>query len=99
MPGDEVIDSDLDDSEGELDDDVDGADDANVDYVFCVYDKVSLEDRLMCWCDGLTDQGATRKEQVEDGVQGWHDSHQWSRLPLPKVQRVSTRPHRLKSWS
>lgn len=42
FPGDEVIDSDLDDSEGELDDDVDGGEDANTDYVFCVYDKVSI---------------------------------------------------------
>ena len=41
LPGDEVIDSDLDDSEGELDDEDDGGDDADVDYVFCVYDKVS----------------------------------------------------------
>lgn len=41
LPGDEVIDSDLDDSEGDLDDEDDGGDDADVDYVFCVYDKVS----------------------------------------------------------
>jgi transcription initiation factor TFIIA large subunit len=41
MPGDEVINSDLDDSEGELDDDGDGDDEADVDIVFCVYDKVS----------------------------------------------------------
>lgn len=40
LPGDEVIDSDLDDDEGDLDDDDDAGDDANVDYVFCVYDKV-----------------------------------------------------------
>lgn len=40
LPGDEVIDSDLDDSEGDLDDDIDGGDETNVDYVFCVYDKV-----------------------------------------------------------
>lgn len=43
MPGDEVIDSDLDDSEGDLDDDDDGGDEANVDYVFCVYDKVGCQ--------------------------------------------------------
>jgi transcription initiation factor TFIIA large subunit len=42
MPGDEVINSDLDDSEGELDDDGEGDDEADVDIVFCVYDKVSL---------------------------------------------------------
>jgi len=41
MPGDEVINSDLDDSEGELDDDGEGDDEADVDIVFCVYDKVS----------------------------------------------------------
>jgi len=40
MPGDEVINSDLDDSEGELDDDGEGDDEADVDIVFCVYDKV-----------------------------------------------------------
>jgi transcription initiation factor TFIIA large subunit len=40
MPGDEVIDSDLDDSEGDLDDDAEGDDDGDVDIVFCVYDKV-----------------------------------------------------------
>lgn len=41
MPGDEVINSDLDDSEGELDDEGEGDDEADVDIVFCVYDKVS----------------------------------------------------------
>ena len=46
LPGDEVIDSDLDDSEGELDDDDDGGDDADVDYVFCVYDKVGIQGQL-----------------------------------------------------
>jgi len=43
MPGDEVINSDLDDSEGELDDDGEGDDEADVDIVFCVYDKVSYK--------------------------------------------------------
>ena len=44
FPGDEKIDSDLDDSEDDGDDeDEDGAggEDANMDIVFCVYDKVS----------------------------------------------------------
>ncbi|ORX37168.1 transcription factor IIA, alpha/beta subunit-domain-containing protein [Kockovaella imperatae] len=41
LPGDEVIDSDLDDSDDELKDgDEDGEDGAEVDIVFCVYDKV-----------------------------------------------------------
>jgi len=40
LPGDEVIDSDLDDSEGEFDEDEDGDEDGAVDIVFCVYDKV-----------------------------------------------------------
>ncbi|OCF39329.1 transcription initiation factor TFIIA large subunit [Kwoniella heveanensis CBS 569] len=41
LPGDEVIDSDLDDSDDELRDDAEGGDDdADVDIVFCVYDKV-----------------------------------------------------------
>ncbi|WVO14311.1 hypothetical protein L204_101943 [Cryptococcus depauperatus] len=41
LPGDDVIDSDLDDSDDELRGDVEGADDDNdVDIVFCVYDKV-----------------------------------------------------------
>lgn len=43
MPGDEVIDSDLDDSEGEMDDDGEGEDEGDVDIVFCVYDKVGLD--------------------------------------------------------
>ena len=43
LPGDEVIDSDLDDSDDELkDEDGDGEDGVEVDIVFCVYDKVSL---------------------------------------------------------
>lgn len=49
LPGDEVIDSDLDDSEGELDDDDDGGDDADVDYVFCVYDKVGTPRSATYW--------------------------------------------------
>ncbi|KGB79240.2 transcription initiation factor TFIIA large subunit [Cryptococcus deuterogattii R265] len=41
LPGDDVIDSDLDDSDDELRGDVDGGEDDNdVDIVFCVYDKV-----------------------------------------------------------
>jgi hypothetical protein len=40
LPGDEVIDSDLDDSEGDLDEDPDAEDEGEVDIVFCVYDKV-----------------------------------------------------------
>ncbi|WRT68033.1 uncharacterized protein IL334_005008 [Kwoniella shivajii] len=41
LPGDEVIDSDLDDSDDELRDENDGGDDdGDVDIVFCVYDKV-----------------------------------------------------------
>lgn len=42
LPGDEVIDSDLDDSDDELRDDGDaGEEEGEVDIVFCVYDKVS----------------------------------------------------------
>ncbi|WWC88413.1 uncharacterized protein L201_003324 [Kwoniella dendrophila CBS 6074] len=41
LPGDDIIDSDLDDSDDELRDDAEGAeDDADTDIVFCVYDKV-----------------------------------------------------------
>ena len=40
LPGDEVIDSDLDDSDDELKDDGD-EEEGDVDIVFCVYDKVS----------------------------------------------------------
>ncbi|KAK1925635.1 putative general RNA polymerase II transcription factor [Papiliotrema laurentii] len=40
LPGDEVIDSDLDDSDDELRDDGDEDGGADVDIVFCVYDKV-----------------------------------------------------------
>ncbi|WWD18718.1 hypothetical protein CI109_103172 [Kwoniella shandongensis] len=41
LPGDEVIDSDLDDSDDELRDEGEGGDDdGEVDIVFCVYDKV-----------------------------------------------------------
>ncbi|WVR06570.1 hypothetical protein IAU60_003602 [Kwoniella sp. DSM 27419] len=41
LPGDEVIDSDLDDSDDELREDPEGGDnDADIDIVFCVYDKV-----------------------------------------------------------
>ncbi|KAL7420495.1 transcription factor IIA subunit alpha [Cryptotrichosporon argae] len=42
LPGDDIIDSDLDDSDDELadDDDADGDGDGEVDIVFCVYDKV-----------------------------------------------------------
>lgn len=43
FPGDEVIDSDLDDSDDELRDEGEGGEDeGEVDIVFCVYDKVSL---------------------------------------------------------
>ena len=42
LPGDEVIDSDLDDSDDEGQGDADGEEDvAGMDIVFCVYDKVS----------------------------------------------------------
>ena len=51
MPGDEVINSDLDDSEGELDDDGEGDDEADVDIVFCVYDKVSLMSFILTSAD------------------------------------------------
>jgi hypothetical protein len=51
MPGDEVINSDLDDSEGELDDDGEGDDEADVDIVFCVYDKVSLMSPILTSAD------------------------------------------------
>ncbi|WOO76780.1 Transcription initiation factor IIA large subunit [Vanrija pseudolonga] len=41
LPGDEIIDSDLDDSDDELRDDDEGEDgDGEIDIVFCVYDKV-----------------------------------------------------------
>ena len=41
LPGDEVIDSDLDDSDDELKDEGEGAEEeGEVDIVFCVYDKV-----------------------------------------------------------
>lgn len=36
-----MIDSDLDDSEGEMDDEGEGEDEGDIDIVFCVYDKVS----------------------------------------------------------
>lgn len=35
-----MIDSDLDDSEGDLDEDPDAEEEGDVDIVFCVYDKV-----------------------------------------------------------
>jgi hypothetical protein len=41
LPGDDVIDSDLDDSDDELQGDVEGQDEVGEDIVFCVYDKVS----------------------------------------------------------
>jgi hypothetical protein len=41
LPGDEVIDSDLDDSDDELRDEGEGGEEeGEVDIVFCVYDKV-----------------------------------------------------------
>ncbi|WWC71013.1 uncharacterized protein I206_104966 [Kwoniella pini CBS 10737] len=41
LPGDDIIDSDLDDSDDELRDDAEGGDDdGDTDIVFCVYDKV-----------------------------------------------------------
>ena len=41
LPGDEVIDSDLDDSDDEVREEGDGGEDeGEVDIVFCVYDKV-----------------------------------------------------------
>jgi hypothetical protein len=88
MPGDEVINSDLDDSEGELDDDGEGDDEADVDIVFCVYDKVSLMSCILA--SKLTVAGATSQKQVEDRFQGRHDPYQWPRLSLPQVQRVCT---------
>lgn len=41
LPGDEVIDSDLDDSDDELKDDAEDDGEGDIDIVFCVYDKVS----------------------------------------------------------
>jgi transcription initiation factor TFIIA large subunit len=47
LPGDEVIDSDLDDSDDELRDDGDGGEEeGDVDIVFCVYDKVGARFNL-----------------------------------------------------
>lgn len=46
LPGDEVIDSDLDDSEGDLDEDPDAEEDGEVDIVFCVYDKVGVSSNM-----------------------------------------------------
>ena len=40
MPGDEVIDSDLDDSDDELKDGAEDDEEGDIDIVFCVYDKV-----------------------------------------------------------
>ena len=48
LPGDDIIDSDLDDSDDEAQADADGQEDtAGMDIVFCVYDKVS---GLALWC-------------------------------------------------
>ena len=40
MPGDEVIDSDLNDSDDELKDGAEDDEEGDIDIVFCVYDKV-----------------------------------------------------------
>lgn len=82
MPGDEVINSDLDDSEGELDDDGEGNDEADVDIVFCVYDKVSFTSFVLTSAER---PGAKSQKQVENRLQGWYDPYQWSRLPLPEM--------------
>jgi transcription initiation factor TFIIA large subunit len=42
LPGDEIIDSDLDDSDDEHKDDADEEGEGDLDIVFCTYDKVSL---------------------------------------------------------
>lgn len=42
LPGDEIIDSDLDDSDDELKDADDEEGEGDTDIVFCTYDKVSL---------------------------------------------------------
>ena len=42
LPGDEIIDSDLDDSDDELKDEADEEGEGEVDIVFCTYDKVCL---------------------------------------------------------
>lgn len=48
LPGDEIIDSDLDDSDDEQRDDADEEGEGDLDIVFCTYEKVSLS------CQGLT---------------------------------------------
>jgi transcription initiation factor TFIIA large subunit len=87
LPGDEVIDSDLDDSDDELrEDGEDGGEDGEVDIVFCVYDKVGTTNLSTNQRASLTrGTGAEGQEQVEDGVQGWHDPHQRAGLPVRKV--------------
>lgn len=62
LPGDEVIDSDLDDDEGDLDDEDDGGDDADVDYVFCVYDKVGTHESQV----GLIDVADPQVQRVKN---------------------------------
>ena len=47
LPGDEVIDSDLDDSDDELKDDAEDDGEGDIDIVFCVYDKVGRDARLI----------------------------------------------------
>jgi hypothetical protein len=85
LPGDEVIDSDLDDSDRE--DEQDGDEGEDTDIVFCVYDKVSrvvcgLVFSIVVWGSsvemkrsGLSYIGTESQEQVEDGIQGRHDPH------------------------
>lgn len=86
LPGDEVIDSDLDDSDDELrEDGEDGGEDGEVDIVFCVYDKVGTT--ITTYQGALLTRatGAEGQEQVEDRVQGWDDPHQRARLPVREV--------------
>lgn len=49
LPGDEVIDSDLDDSDDELRDEGEEDGEGEIDIVFCVYDKVGDSCRTLGW--------------------------------------------------
>ena len=75
LPGDEVINSDLDDSDDEVREEDDGGEEeGEVDIVFCVYDKVSDHDTddtivSLAWGGDLV--GADHDDQVQRVKNKW----------------------------
>lgn len=86
----EAINSDLDDSDTEGEEEAEEGAAGESDIVFCTYDKVtrlsSLHEFRLTY-----NAGGAREKQVEVYPKGWDDPCKWKGLPLRKMHRVRTR--------